>query len=183
MTALKVPTRQEVTPENQAIFDKLEKSLGFVPNIYAAMAHSPNALGHFLAAGSRKSSLSTKEKEVINLIVSQSNNCSYCLAAHTAISKMNGFTDEQVIDIRKGDSIGDTKLDSLAAFVRSAVQNSSKPSTAAHTNLVAEGYNEENIVDIVLAISEITATNYLHGISQVPVDFPAAATLREAVAV
>ena len=33
MTAFSVPTRDDVTPDNQAIFDNLKKALGFVPNL------------------------------------------------------------------------------------------------------------------------------------------------------
>ena len=177
MTAFTVPTRDQVSDSSKAVFDNLEKSLGFVPNLYATLAHSPTALGDFLTASSRKSSLTNKEKEVINLVVSQSNDCSYCLAAHTAISKMNGFTDTEILDIRAGDSVGDSKFDALAAFVRSAAENNSKPTATALANLKAAGYTNENVVDTVLVISEITATNYLHGITQIPVDFPAAQSI------
>jgi uncharacterized membrane protein len=39
MTTINVPTRDEVSPANQAIFDKLKRSLGTVPNLYATLAH------------------------------------------------------------------------------------------------------------------------------------------------
>lgn len=83
MTAITVPTRDTVTPNNQALFDALQGQLGFVPNLYATLAHSENALGTYLALQSAKSSLSAKAREVINLVVSQVNNCRYCLAALT----------------------------------------------------------------------------------------------------
>jgi hypothetical protein len=35
MTHFTVPTRSEVSENNQAIFDALQKNLGFVPNLYA----------------------------------------------------------------------------------------------------------------------------------------------------
>ncbi|MFT7396577.1 MAG: hypothetical protein ACI96G_001333, partial [Flavobacterium sp.] len=40
MTNFNIPTKEEVSDYNQAIFDKLEKGIGFIPNIYAAMGHS-----------------------------------------------------------------------------------------------------------------------------------------------
>jgi len=43
--------------------------------------------------------------------------------------------------------------------------------------LLNAGYTRENIVDAVLAIGQISVTNYLHGITQVAVDFPAAKEL------
>ena len=57
MTAINVPTRDEVSPANQALFDKLEKGLGMVPNLYATLAHSEHALGSYLALQNAKSIL------------------------------------------------------------------------------------------------------------------------------
>jgi hypothetical protein len=68
MSNFNVPTREEVSVTNQAIFDNLKKGVGFVPNIYAAMGHSENALGSYLQFSAAATSLSKKEKEVIDLV-------------------------------------------------------------------------------------------------------------------
>jgi len=39
-------------------------------------------------------------------------------------------------------------------------------------NFFAQGYTNENLVDLVLQISDKTAMNYLHNLTQIPVDFP-----------
>ncbi|MEL7159226.1 MAG: carboxymuconolactone decarboxylase family protein [Bacteroidota bacterium] len=181
MANFAVPTRQTVSPANQAIFDQLEKGLGFVPNLYATLAHSENALGNYLTFQNGKSSLKAKEREVINLAVSQVNECAYCLAAHTALGKMNGFTDEQVIELRQGYASWDAKLNALASFARETTINRGKPAAATVDALLAAGYSNENLVDAIVVIGDKIVTNFLHGVTQVPVDFPAAAEL-EAVA-
>ncbi len=173
-TLFNVPSRHEVSETNQTIFDRLEKALGLVPNIYAAFAYSDTALSDFLAYDNRKTTLQPKEKEVINLAVSQVNGCEYCLAAHTVISQKAGFTEEQVLEIRKGRATFDPKLDALAQFAHSVAENRGKVDDIQTATLLDAGYTEENIVDIVLAISGITTTNYLHNITEVPVDFPPA---------
>ncbi|WP_431159506.1 carboxymuconolactone decarboxylase family protein, partial [Winogradskyella poriferorum] len=71
-------------------FDNLKNKLGFVPNLYATYSHSGTALENYLSFSSAKTSLTAKEKEVVNLAVSQVKECIYCLSAHTAIVKMNG---------------------------------------------------------------------------------------------
>jgi len=67
MSKFQVPTRDEVSENNQAIFDNLQKGLGFVPNLYAYYAKSETALADYLALQNRKSTLKAKEREVINL--------------------------------------------------------------------------------------------------------------------
>src|SRR5687767_13876064 len=123
MKTFTVPTREEVSAANQTIFDTLKKKLGKVPNLYATMAYSQNALGSYLALQSAPTSLSSKEKEVVNLVVSQVNDCEYCLAAHTFIGKLIGFTDEQILEIRSGSVSFDNKLKTLAALTKSFVEH------------------------------------------------------------
>ena len=122
MKNFSVPAREAVAPANQAIFDSLHKALGFVPNLYATIAYSANGLGKYLAYQNAKTSLSNKEKEAVNLIVSQVNNCVYCQSAHTVIGKMNGFSDEQLLDIRKGKAT-DAKLNALVQLAESITKN------------------------------------------------------------
>ena len=99
MSTFNVPQREEVSEKNQAIFDNLEKAVGFVPNLQATYAHSENALENYLNLSNAKTSLTAKQKEVVNLAVSQVNNCTYCLSAHTAIGKMNGFTEAEILEL------------------------------------------------------------------------------------
>lgn len=181
-TTFQVPTKESVSESNQAIFDQLQKGLGFVPNLYATFANSETALGDYLGFQNRKSTLKAKEREVINLVVSQVNECDYCLAAHTALGKMNGFSDDQILEIRGGEASFDNKLDALAKYVKNAVVNRSKPNSEAVDSLLAAGYNKANLVDAIIVIGDKMISNFLHGAFELPIDFPLAHPLEEAVA-
>lgn len=177
MSTFNVPTREEVSANNQDIFDTLQKGLGFVPNLYAAMAHSENALGSFMQFSGAATSLTKKEKEAIDLAVSQLNECRYCQSAHTAIAKMNGFTDEQAIELRKGGASWDAKINTLTQTARSLVANHGKITAEETAAFYNAGYTKENLVDIIIAIGVITVTNYLHNATDVAIDFPIAPEL------
>jgi len=73
-----VPTRAEVSSNNQDLFDNLQKGLGFVPNLYAYFAKNETALGDYLTLQNRKSTLKAKEREVINLVTNKINGRRYC---------------------------------------------------------------------------------------------------------
>jgi uncharacterized peroxidase-related enzyme len=177
MTAWTVPTRDDVSPANQQLFDALKKGLGMVPNLYATLAHNETALGDYLTLQNRRSTLTSREREVVNLAVSEVNGCPYCLSAHTALGKMNGFTEEQILEIRSGRATFDAKLDALATFVRDITERRGHPSAEATSALVSAGYSKAQIVDVVMTIGDKTVTNFLHGVSQVPIDFPRAVEL------
>ena len=79
MSQFTVPSIDQVSAQNQEIFGQLKGKLSFVPNIYAYIGKHDTGLGDFLAFGNRKSTLSNREKEVVNLSVSELNGCEYCL--------------------------------------------------------------------------------------------------------
>lgn len=182
MSTFNVPTKNEISENNQAIFNQLEKGLGFVPNIYAAFAHSETALGNLLSFSNGKTSFTNKEKEVINLAVSEVNGCVYCLSAHTAISKLNGFTEEEILELRSGYATFNSKYDALAKFARSVSENRGAATDEAITNFYNAGYTKGNLADAILLIGEITITNYFHKTTDVPVDFPVAQPLENVLA-
>lgn len=170
------PTRDQVTPANQEIFDSLNKTLGFVPNLYAAIAHSENGLAKYLAFQNAKTSLSNKEKEAVNLIVSQVNNCIYCQSAHTVLGKMNGFSDNQIMEIRSGKA-HESKLNALVKLAAAITKTRGNAEPALVDDFFAQGYTNENLVDLILQVSDKTAMNYLHNLTKIPVDFPLAPAL------
>ncbi|AWG21170.1 alkylhydroperoxidase [Flavobacterium faecale] len=177
MSTFNVPTREEVSANNQAIFDNLQKGLGFVPNLYAYYAKSETALGDYLTLQNRKSSLKAKEREVVNLITSQINGCEYCQSAHTVLGKMNGFTDEQVLELRKGSATFDTKLDALVKFTASVVENRGKATAEVKTAFFDAGYTEENMIDVVIVVGDKVISNYIHNLAGFAIDFPIAPKL------
>ncbi len=178
MANFNVPSKADVSENNQAIFENLEKGLGFVPNLYASFAVSDTALNDYLAFQNRKSSLKAKEREIINLVVSQVNECAYCLAAHTALGKMNGFSDDQILEIRSGSASFDSKFDALAKLVQDITINRSKPSSHVLDSFFAAGYTQENLIDTIIVIGDKMVSNFLYGATQIPVDFPSAPELQ-----
>jgi len=177
MSAFKVPTRDEVAPANQELFDALKKRVGFVPNLYATFGLSKTALGTYLALQNAPSSIAGKAREVVNLVVSQVNECEYCLAAHTAVGGMLGFTPEQILEIRSGRASFDPKLDALARFARSVALNRGKVDPELTEAFLAAGWTQENVIDTIMAVGDKIISNYLHSVTKIPVDFPAAPKL------
>ncbi len=169
-----VPQRAEVSSTNQNIFDNLQKGLGFVPNLYAYFAKNETALSDYLSLQNRKSTLRAKEREVINLVTSQINGCRYCQSAHTVLGKMNGFTDEQILEIRKGSASFNDKLDALVKFTASVVENRGHATEQSKEDFFAAGYTESNMIDVIIIVGDKIISNYLHNLTGFEIDFPLA---------
>jgi uncharacterized peroxidase-related enzyme len=177
MTTFTIPSKAEVSDANKAIFDNLQAKLGMVPNLYAYFAHSETALGDYLALQNRKSTLRPKEREIINLVTSQVNGCRYCQSAHTVIGKMQGFTDEQVLEIRRGTASFDAKFDALARFTKAVVLQRGKVDDSVKEAFLAAGYTQANLVDVVMVIGDKIISNYIHNLTEFAIDFPLAPEL------
>lgn len=179
MIEFNVPSQDEVSSNNAEIFAKLNANLGFVPNLYASMAYSDTALANYLQFQGAKSSFTNKEKEVINLVVSEFNNCKYCKAAHTALGKMNGFSEAQILDIRAGHITWDAKLAALANLTLAILSSKGSRVESELQKFIDQGYTKGSLVDLNLAIADKIVMNYLHNTIQIPVDFPMAEELDE----
>lgn len=167
-----VPQREQMSSDNLPVYDTIVNTIGFMPNLFATLGLSNNGLNRYISFQNANSSLNNKEKEAINLIVSEVNECNYCRAAHTTIGKMNGFSDDQALEIRSGQVTFDKKLNVLVKLSKNIVDTHGKVGTKYLDLFFNEGYDKGHLVDLIIQIGEKTITNYLHNITQVPIDFP-----------
>lgn len=177
MEHFKILSRDEVSPKNQALYDKMKSQLGMVPNLYTVLANSENALESYLNLENAPTSLTATETEVINLVVSQINSCNYCLSAHTVIAKHAGLNNEDIISVRSGNQLGDSKLDVLSRVTKSLTELRGHIDSALLEEFFNAGFTKENLVDVIMLIGDRTISNLLYAVSNVKVDFPLAPVL------
>jgi len=178
MAKFNAPGRGEVSASNQAIFDTLKNTLGMVPNLYAVMAWSETALANYLSFQNAKTTFSNKEKQAVNLVVSQVNECLYCQSAHTLLGTMNGLTEEQTIEIRRGAASFDIRLNALVKLAKEISEEKGFVSEGTLNGFLNAGYSKGQLVELVMLVAEKSAMNYLHAITKVEIDFPLAKTIQ-----
>ena len=88
LTWLRVPAESELPPEILELWQPSLEKLGFVPNVLRLYALRPSRLlawnAHYEEAMKGESSLTKAERETIAVVVSVTNDCAYCIAAHSA---------------------------------------------------------------------------------------------------
>jgi AhpD family alkylhydroperoxidase len=94
-----------IHPGSSETLAALERNIGFIPNLAAAIAASPTAIKGFvgLQTALRGSTLSGLEREVVGVTVSRFNDCAYSLAAHARFARMQGGDDELVDALVQGE--------------------------------------------------------------------------------
>lgn len=132
------------TGKAKGLLEKAKQQLGFVPNMYGAMANEPalyEAYATAYAAFRAECGFTPVEQEVIFLAISRVNGCDYCMAAHSFVADKMSKVPVTVTDaIRDGQLIGDEKLAALAAFTTKMVQSRGRPSDADVAAFVAAGH-------------------------------------------
>ena len=167
-------TLDDAEPEARDLLVGAQKKLGFIPNMYGAMANSPGLLNSYMqgySAFREKSGFSAIEQEVIFLSVSQANGCEYCMAAHSFLAEAaSGVPADVTAAIRDSKTIPDIKLSALNVFTRVMDTKRGLPERADVEAFLSAGYKEKDILEIILAIAVKTISNYSNHIFHTDVD-------------
>jgi AhpD family alkylhydroperoxidase len=110
--------------------------------------------------------------KTVNLVVSQVNQCPYCLSFHSHIASRFGFTNEEILNIRANDIQFDGKLKAIAALAHNIALTNGKIVGAILEDFYEAGYDQGHLVDVVLAVGNIWTLNLLYAITNVPIDWP-----------
>jgi AhpD family alkylhydroperoxidase len=174
MSRLEAIRYEEASPEAQELLDGIKKKVLRIPNIYATIAHSPVALKAFLehTAALKSGAFDAQETEAIALSIAQVNHCGYCLAAHTAMAKMAGLSEEDTWALRSGTS-RDAKLKAVTGLAKDVVETQGHPSREKLDAFFAAGYNQAALVELIALVALNIFTNYFNHIAGTTVDFPA----------
>lgn len=166
------------TGEAAEILAGVKAKMGMVPNLVSTMANAPAVANSYLgfsgalAAGDLPADL----RERISLAVGQSNECQYCLSAHTLLGKNAGLSPEEIERSRRGDA-GDDKQRAAVAFARKLADNRGVVSDAEVQAVRDAGYTDGEIGEIVANVALNIFTNYYNHVADPEIDFPIAEPL------
>lgn len=155
--------------------EKLEaarKAYGFVPNLYGALAHSPSALQAYLTLAELfgQTSLSPVERHIVHLTASRINLCHYCMAAHSAIAVMTGAPEDLITALRSGAPLSDNRLEALRSFTEKLVQKRGWLEDADVQSFLDAGFGQQQVLEVVLGVTQKTLSNYVNHLAGTPVD-------------
>ena len=178
MPRLNVVEPEQAQGEVKATFEELKKKNGKVLNIFKGMGNSAAALEAYLApvAALAKGQLSNQDREVIYLAVSQSNGCHYCLSAHTGLAKKAGFSDDEVLAVRRFEPTADNHK-ALLRFVLRVIDTKGFVDDADLAAVRRAGYSDGQIAESIAFIGVATYSNLFNHVFSTPLDLPSAPEL------
>lgn len=175
MSRIATPLTVDAAPAaSQPLLETVRKQLGVVPNLFRVVGRSPAALEGYLGLSGAlaKGALPLATRQRIALAVAQVNGCDYCLSAHTYLAKNLAKLDEAEIAANRGGGSNDAKADAAVRFAATVARRRGHVSDADFAAVQGAGYDDAQIVEIVLHVALNTWTNYLNLVAETDIDFP-----------
>lgn len=183
MARLSIPTIEEAPAKSQPILQNYVKALGLVPNFFALISQSPDALGAIAAMhASLGKTLGHQTRERIHVMTAEVNGCNYCLSAHTYLGgKLQGLTAEDMELNRTGHST-DPKADAALQFAYKVAKSRGHIEDADVQAVRAAGFSDAQVIDIVAETAFSFITNIFNNTFKTDIDaeFPALQTKKVA---
>jgi uncharacterized peroxidase-related enzyme len=161
MAMVSYVTDEEAGEKLRPVFAGMEKAIGAVPNIFRAMAHSPEMFQAFLSLNGAlgKTQLEGKLRELAYIKTSELNDCDYCLHHHRALGKKAGLTDRQVNETSKSE--GSDAYDDLQRLVMQYAEQVTR-----HINVedalfarLKESLGDRELVELAMTVGIANFTN------------------------
>lgn len=175
MSRIATPATVVASPAaSQPLLEAVNKQLGSVPNLFRVVGNSPAALEGYLGLNGAlaKGRIDAKTRERIAVAVAELNGCDYCLSAHSYLGKnLAKLDDAELLANREGGS-SDPKAEAALRFVAKVVTARGHVTDADVASVKAAGWDDGQIMEIVLHVALNTLTNYVNEVAKTEIDFP-----------
>jgi uncharacterized peroxidase-related enzyme len=159
---------------SQPLLETVKKQLGVVPNLFRLVANSPAALQGYVALSGAlgKGALPAATRERIALAIAEINGCDYCLSAHTYLGKNLAKLDDAEIAANRNGASNDAKADAAIRFAAKVARERGHVSEGDVNAVKLAGYDDAQVIEIVLHVALNTWTNYINEVAKTDIDFP-----------
>ncbi|MGY6650310.1 carboxymuconolactone decarboxylase family protein [Wenyingzhuangia sp. IMCC45574] len=174
MSTLQIHNIETATEASKEQLKESIKAFGMIPNLHGVLANSPETLRSykFLHEQFQQTSFDKEELNVVWQSINVEHGCGYCVPAHTAIAGMMKVNPELTEALRNQESLQTKKLQVLQATTLSIVRNRGRISDEELEVFYEVGYDEQQVVEILLGLAQKTISNYVNHIASTPVDAP-----------
>jgi len=183
MSRIPTPATIEDAPAAaRPMLEGVRSQLGVAPNMFRLIANSPAALEGYLglSAALGRGSIAASTGERIALAVAEVNGCSYCLSAHTYLAKTLARLDDAEITANRTGASNDPKADAAVRFAAKVARERGHVSEDDLRAVKSAGWDDAQVIEIVLHVAINTWTNYLNEVAKTDIDFPVVAVRQAA---
>ncbi|GLT13812.1 carboxymuconolactone decarboxylase family protein [Vibrio algivorus] len=150
------------------------KAFGMLPNLHAVMAESPSLLKAYQDVHElfQQTSFDAEELTVVWQTINVEHECHYCVPAHSAIAASMNVDSELVDALVNKKPIANEKLEILRETTLQMVRQRGVIEDNQVQKFFSVGYGKQQLLEIVLGISQKVMSNYTNHLANTPIDEP-----------
>src|ERR1700757_225961 len=154
------------------ILNSVQKAWGFLPNLHRILAESPAALEAYgtLWGIAEKTGFTPQERNIVYLAIIYENECTYCMAGHTNLSRMAKVDPAAIAAVREGRPIADPKLEALRQFAAKVTRQRGVVGEADVAAFKQAGYDNRAVLDVLVLAATKLISNYTNHLADTPND-------------
>lgn len=174
MSDFTLHTPETAPAESQPLLDNSQKSFGMIPGLHAVMAEAPTLLEGYQVLHDlfQRTSFDADEITVVWQTINVEHACHYCVPAHTAIAKSMKVDDAITEALRNETPLPSDRLEALRTFTLAMVRERGEVDKATVQRFLDAGFTRQQVLEIVLGISQKVMSNYTNHLAETPVDEP-----------
>lgn len=172
MTTLKIHNIETAPEESKPLLEKSQKGFGMIPGLHGVLASAPKIFEAYQTLHQLFTETSFNEEEltVVWQTINVEHACHYCVPAHTGIAKMMKVDDAISEALRNETPLENAKLEALRTMTLTIVRNRGQVTQQNLETFYAAGYSEQQVLEIILGLSQKVISNYTNHIANTPVD-------------
>jgi alkylhydroperoxidase family enzyme len=172
MTTLKIHNIESAPEASKALLEKSQKAYGMIPGLHGVLATAPGLLDAYQQLHELfvNSSFNEEELTVVWQGINVEHGCHYCVPAHTGIAHMMKVDNDIIESLRNETALANPKLEALRTMTLSIVRNRGTVSQEELEAFYTAGYGEQQVLEIILGLSQKVISNYTNHIANTPVD-------------
>tara|TARA_R110001583_G_scaffold145698_1_gene297693 strand:+ start:16389 stop:16940 length:552 start_codon:yes stop_codon:yes gene_type:complete len=165
-------TIETAPAQSKEILEGAQKQMGVVPGLFAVMAESPQLLKAYTQLHQlfTETSFDAEELTVVWQTINVEHECHYCVPAHTAIAHSMKVDPALTEALRNEAPLPTEKLQALKDLTLSVVRNRGNVSEQELSAFFAAGYGHQQVLEIILGLSQKVISNYVNHIAETTVD-------------
>jgi len=172
MTNFKIHTIETAPAASKDILEGAKQQMGVVPGLFGVLAESPSILKAYTQLHQlfTDTSFDAEELTVVWQTINVEHECHYCVPAHTAIAHSMKVDATLTDALRNDEAMPTQKLQALHDFTLSVVRNRGNVDEQALAAFFAAGYAQQQVLEIILGLSQKVISNYVNHVAKTPVD-------------
>lgn len=174
MSNFTIHTIESAPEKSKAPLAEGLKAMGMIPNLHATLAESPELYKAYttLHALFMDTSFDKDELTVVWQTINVEHSCHYCVPAHSMIANSMQVDPAITEALRNETPLPSEKLEALRVVTLLLVRNRGHLTQNEMDAFFAAGYAQQQILEIVLGLSQKVISNYVNHLAETPLDAP-----------